>query len=216
MTITGPASGSEETILQTKHGLVKFHSRPNTAGYGVELKTEPTDVSGTHFGMEATIDHKPTTATSALGVRGLGAICRLAATYTMTGGSLVGSYAQICNLGTLNGAGIIGAAQYSLIEDGGTYTAVSHLAISWLDSHLAQTVSAGSVDMQYMTNNGSTTFDNVFYIYAGNKVTNLFTIDTASGLVSAATTADYTFNKYYRIKVNVGGETAYLIADVPA
>lgn len=208
-------SGSTNTTLQTKHGVVKFHSRPNTSGYGVEVKTEPSSVSGTHFGIECTVDHIPSTATSALGARGVGGICRLKSGYTMTTGGLIGSYGQIQNNGTLNGAGIH-AAQYALIEAGGTWTAVSHVAVSWLDSHLTQTISSGTASFQYITNNGSTTFDNVWYIYPGNKITNLFTIDaTDAGLVGDPVTSDYTFTKTRLIKVNVGGETGYLVVDVP-
>lgn len=213
--LDGDASG--QTQLQTKDGVVKFHNRPTTDAYVLEVKGEPTSVSGTFYNIESTVDHKPSTATSALGARGIGGICRLKSTYTMTGGNLVGVYAQIQNNGTLNGAGILTAAQYSLVEDGGTWTAVGHLAAQWLDSHLAQTVSAGTLSFQYITNNGSTTWDNVMYIYAGNKITNLLTIEstTDSGLVGDPVTSDYTFTKTRRVKVNVGGETGYLIVDVP-
>jgi len=210
--------GSGQTQLQTKDGVVKFHNRPTTDAYVLEVKSEVTSVAGTHFGIETTVDHHPSTAASALGARGTGSICRLASGHTMTGGSLVGGYSQVSNIGTQNGAGIIDAAHYCLIEEGGgTFTAVEHVAALWLDSHLDQTITAGKSSFAYISNNGDTTFDNVFYIYAGDHITNLFTIDALgdTGIVSAATTADYTFTKYYRIKVNVNGETAYLIADVP-
>jgi hypothetical protein len=195
-------------------GYNKFHNHACTEGYGVEVKTDPVIVSGTHFGIECTVDATPSTATSAAGIRGLGGIGRLSATYTMTSGSLVGAYGQACNLGTLNGSGIMMAGSYSLLEDGGTFTAVSHVSGLWVDSHLTQTISAGKSELIYATNNGSTTLDNALYIYAGNKITNLFTIDTASGMVSDATTADYTFTKTRKVKVVVGGETGYLIVDI--
>lgn len=203
------------TVFQAKNGVSKIHNRPNADGYALEVKSEPTVVTGVHFGIETTVDAKPSTATSAAGIRGIGAICRLAATYTMTGGSLIGGYSQVCNLGTINGSGAMVAGHYALVADGGTYTAVSHLSGLWVDSQLAQTVSAGIKDMLYITNNGSTTFDNVFFIYPGNKITNLFTIDpTSSGMVSDATTSDYTFTKTRKIKVVAGGETGYLIMDI--
>src|SRR3990172_10986050 len=208
----GTAAG--ETVLQTKFGVVKFHSRPNIDGYTVEVKGEPTKVTGTFFGVESTVDAKPSTATSAAGIRGLGGIGRLKATYTMTGGSVVGTYGQVCNLGTVNGSGAVLSGLYGLIEDGGTYTAVSHVNAAWLDSHLAQTVTAGLSELLYMTNNGATVMHNAFYIYAGDKITNLFTISTASGMVSDSTTADYTFTKTRKIKVNVGGETGYIVVDI--
>jgi hypothetical protein len=99
----------------------------------------------------------------------------------MTGGSLIGAYGQACNNGTINGSGAMIAGLYGLLEDGGTFTAVSHIAAAWLDTHLTKTIVAGIYDLLYMSNNGSTTVDNAIFIYAGNKITNLFTIDTASG-----------------------------------
>jgi hypothetical protein len=207
---------ANETVLQVVGGMVKFHNRPTTDAYTLEIKARPTSVTGVYHQVESTVDCRPSTATSALGARGISGICRLDSTYTMTGGSLIGSYGQVCNNGTINGSGALVIGQYALIEDGGVYTAVNHLAVSWLDSHLTKTVTAGKKSFQYITNNGTTVFDNVFYIYAGEAITNLFTIENTKdgNLVSDAVTADYTFTKYYKIKVNVGGETAYLIADV--
>jgi len=209
--VSAPSAGTD-TVFQAKNGVSKFHSRPNAAGYGVEIKTEPTNVSGTHFGVEVTVDHIPSTATSALGARGVGSICRLKSTYTMTGGSLIGGYSQACNNGTINGSGAMVAGHYALIEDGGVYTAVSHLAGLWVDSHLDQAVSAGTKDMIYITNNGDTTFDNALFIYPGNKITNLFTIDTtATGMVAAKVDADIAFAHYRKVTVNVGGEAGWLL-----
>jgi len=206
-------AGAGTLVFQAKNGFSKFHSRPNADGYVVEVKSEPTVVTGTHFGIETTVDAKPSTATSQAGVRGVGGVCRLAATYTMTGGSLIGTYGQVCNLGTINGSGAMVSGMYSLIEDGGTYTAVSRVSSLWVDSHLDQTVTAGVKDMVYITNNGDTTFDNAIEIYAGDKITNLLSINTASGMVGNAVTADYTFTKTRKIKITVDGVTCYLIAD---
>ncbi len=202
--------------FRIKAGKIRLHTRPTGGspwGYGIEIKSEPNVVSGTHFGVECTVDAKPNTATSQAGIRGLGGIARLKSGYTMTGGGLIGVYGQINNLGTINGAGSINAAGYFLIEAGGTWTAVSHLAGLWVDSHLAAAPSAGSLNMVYITNNADAQYDDVFYIYAGNKITNLFTIDTASGMVSDETDADYTFAHYVKIKCYAGGKTRYLIAD---
>lgn len=212
--LTGDNTG--ETIFQATGGVSKVHNRPTTDGYALEVKSEVTSVSGTHFGIETTVDHHPSTATSALGVRGVGGVCRLAASHTMTSGSVVGTYGQACNLGTLNGSGIMVAGLYGLIEDGGTYTAVSHVAGLWVDSHLTKTVSAGFAELVYLTNNGSTVMQNAIYIYAGNNITNLMTIDTASGMVSDSTTSDYTFTKTRLIKIVAGGETGYIVMDIPS
>ncbi len=204
--------------FRIKAGTIRLHTRPNIAGYAVEIKDEPSLVSGTHFGIECTVDAKPSTATSQAGIRGGGFIGRLKATYTMTGGSLVGGYSQVCNLGTLNGATLMAAGHYTLVEDGGTWTAVNHLAGHWIDSHLAQTVSAGKKSFVYITNNGTIAWDNVFYIYPGAGITNLFQIDETddTGLVGDEVDADYTFAHYVKIKMVAGGKTRYLIADADA
>ena len=197
------------------HGYLKVHNHATTVGYAIEAKSNFNGTATSHFGITSTVEWEPTGLTATAGsVQGLQGVARLAATYTITGGSLIGTYGQICNLGTINGSGVVAAGMYSLIEDGGVYTAVSHLASLWVDSHLASAVSAGSYDMCYITNNGSTAAANVFYIYAGHKITNLFTIDTADGMVSDSTTADYTFTKTRKIKVVAGGETGYLIMDI--
>lgn len=210
--LTGDDTG--ETVLHATDGVHKLHTRPATGGYGLEVKTEPTIITGTHFGIECTVDAKPSASDTGSGVRGGGFIGRLYTGYTKTGGSLVGGYSQVCNNGTVNGAGVMVTGHYSLIEDGGTYTAVSHLSAAWLDSHLTKTVSAGNAEFLYISNNGSTTFNDAIYIYAGNKITNLFTISTASGMVGDKASGDYTFTATRKVKVNVGGETGYIVVDI--
>ena len=197
------------------HGYLKVHNHATTIGYAIEAKSNFNGTTTAHFGITSTVDYEPTgnTATAG-GVQGLQGVGRLAASKIVTGGSIIGTYGQACNLGTINGSGVMVAGLYGLIEDGGTWTACSHVTPCWIDSHLDQTVTAGSFDMCYITNNGATVADNAFYIYAGNNITNLFTIDTASGMVSDSTTADYTFTKTRKIKVVAGGETGYLIMDI--
>jgi hypothetical protein len=209
---SGPVYSTNGFI--TSDGISKVHNHACTEGYALEVKSDPVSVSGTHFGIECTVDATPSTATSALGTRGIGGIGRLAATYTMTDGSLIGSYGQACNLGTLNGSGIFMAGSYSLLEDGGTFTAVSHVSGLWVDSHLDQTITAGLSELIYASNNGDTVMDNALYIYAGNKITNLFTIDTASGMVGDKASGDFVFTATRKVKVNVGGETGYIIVDI--
>lgn len=197
------------------HGYLKVHNHSTTIGYAIEARSNFNGTTTSHFGITSTVEYEPTgdTATAG-GIQGLQGVGRLAASKIVTGGSIVGTYGQACNLGTLNGSGVMMAGLYGLIEDGGTYTAVSHVTPCWIDSHLTKTVTAGSYDMCYITNNGTTVANNAFYIYAGNSITNLFTIDTASGMVSDATTSDYTFTKTRKVKVNVGGETGYLVVDI--
>jgi hypothetical protein len=212
--ITGDGA---ETVLDSSGGVCKIHNHACAEGYALEVKSDPTSLSGTHFGAEITVDHTPSAATSALGVRGVGGIGRLASGYTMTGGSLIGSYGQACNLGTINGSGAMVAGGYNLIADGGTYTAVSHVAGLWVDSQLTKTVSAGVKDMVYITNNGTTQFDNAFFIYPGNKITNLLTIDsTDTGMVGAKVDADVTWAHYRKVNVNVHGAAGWIVVGFDA
>ena len=205
---------SAETIFQATDGVCKIHNRPSTSGYALEVKSEPSIVTGTHFGIETTVDHIPSTATSGLAVRGVGGIARLKASYTVTTGSLIGSYGQVCNLGTLNGGTIVAAGAYGLIEDGGTWTAVSRVAAGWFDSHLDATVTSGVVDMLYLTQNGETQFTNAIELYCNNKITNLLSINAASGLVSANTVGGSTldFTNWVAIKITIDGTTHYIPA----
>ena len=147
-------------------------------------------------------------------MRAVQGVARIDAANTITGGSVIGVYGQVALNATAvaNGSGVMMAAMYGLIEDGGTYTAVSHLATAWLDSHLTKTVTAGEVEFLYISNNGSTTFDQVFFIYGGNKITNLFKISTASGMVGDNNAGDATFADWKAIKVDLDGTTHYLIA----
>jgi hypothetical protein len=194
---------------------VKVHTRPTTLGSALEVRTKPSSATAEHAAIDAMLEPDPTGDTQTAGYgRAVQGVVRTISGNTMTGGSLHGVYGQVCNLGTINGAGVMVSAMYGLIEDGGTYTAVSHLAAAWLDSHLDQAVSAGSKEFLYISNNGDTTFDNALYVYAGNKITNLFNINTASGMVAAndAGGAGLNFTNWRTIKIVLEGETYYLVA----
>lgn len=202
---------------QTSYPIqIKVHNRPTTSGNTLEVRARPSSATAEHFAVDSTLDWRETAASTITGggCRALQGVARIDAANTITGGSLTGVYGQVAlnATATANGSGIMMSAMYGLIEDGGTYTAVSHLAVAWLDSHLTKTVSAGSTDFLYISNNGSTTFDQVFYIYAGNKITNLMAISTASGMVGSNNAGDATFANWVPIKVSIDGTTHYLIA----
>lgn len=218
LAVTGAAASNLVQFGSSDYGFqFKIHNRPATSGNTLEVRARPSSTTAQHAAVDSTLDYRPSAAGLASYNRAVQGVSRLDTDYTVTGGAgayFAGVYGQFANNGTLNGASIFGSAIYGLIEDGGVYTAVGHVSALWLDSHLDQTVTSGATEFAYITNNGDTTFDNVFYIYAGNKITNLFTIETASGMVSDSTTADYTFTKTRKIKVVAGGETGYLIMDI--
>jgi hypothetical protein len=187
---------------------VKIFNRPTTDAFALQVKSEFTGTATGHNCLEVTADWKGAGAAGG-GNTAVQGVSRLAATYTATGGSLIGTYGQACNLGTLNGSGIMVAGLYGLLEDGGTWTAVSHAAAGWFDSHLAQTVTAGSKELLYLTNNGATTLDSVFFIYPGNKITNLFTIDaTNTGLLTTGGNEPTWTGKTCLINAKIGTNTS--------
>lgn len=190
------------------NGMQKFFNRPTTDAFALQVKTEFTSTNASHTPVESTVDWKAAGTTGG-GVRGLQGVARLASGYTATAGSIIGTYGQFSTSGVLNGSGIFGAGLYGLIENGGTYTAVGHVAACWLDSHLSQTVSAGHTSFAYITNNGSTTFEQVFYIYGGNKITAWASFDTCGGMVDTGGTLGGTLKK---IRINIDGSPYYLIA----
>lgn len=201
-------------VGQTDLGIqAKFHNRPATSGSTIEVRARPSAVDATHYAVDSTLDWRPTTSSTATGggCRAVQGVCRMDNGYTTTGGDLTGVYGQVAlgTTGVANGSGVFMSAIYGLIEDGGTYTAVGHLNTLWLDSHLTKTVSAGATEFVYITNNGSTTFDSVFYIYGGNKITNLFKISTASGLVNNSGTA-HASTVLKELKCDIDGTTGYI------
>lgn len=215
-TLTGrAATGTDAFRLD---GITKLFNRPTTDAMAAEVKTEFTGTNSGHFALQVTADWKGN------GVAGGGngavqGVARVASTFTMSGGSVVGNYGQVAVNGIVDGSGIMLAGQYGLIEDGGTYTAVSHVCAGWFDSHLTKTVTAGHSELLYLTNNGvtgsdQTQLESVFYVHPGNRITNLLTLSSgfAAGMLSENTAAKTTldFANWRTIKVNIEGETHYI------
>lgn len=207
------------TYVRFKTGI-KVHRRPTDQAFAAEIKSEFADTDAAHACVAVTADWKPTAAGVAApgtagGVQGVQGVARLkSSSYTATGGTLIGTYGQVQANGTVNGAGIMLAGLYGLVEAGGTYTAVSHVAGAWIDSHLASAVSAGSYQLLYMTNNGTTQMDQAIYIYGGDKTTALMELDTCGGMVGANTAAKTTIagTNWVPIKITIDGVVHYMLA----
>jgi hypothetical protein len=200
------------------NSTIKHHYHAATGEYAYQLRTESNVAVADFFGMDCEV-HQMTSRTAG-SLRGLSMTGRLTAAKTLSGNSyFLPGYFNLDIDGIVNGAGVMLAAGYFVMSDGGTFTELSHMASAWLDNQQAGTVN-GSHEFLYMTNNGASVMDQAMFIWAGNKITNLFRIETASGMVSAATTSAYTYTKWRRIKVVVGGsngvgeETGYLIVDI--
>jgi len=200
------------------NSYIKHHDHMSTGEYAYQLRTEANLATADFFGMDCEV-HQPVDRTAGA-LRGLSMTCRLTAAKTLSGNaSMIPIYGNLDIDGIVSGAGVMLAAGYFVMSDGGTFTELSHYCSVWFDNQQTGTVN-GEHEFAYMTNNGDSTMDQALFIWAGNKITNLFRIETASGLVSAATTSAYTYTKWRRIKVVVGGmngvgaETGYLIVDI--
>lgn len=205
--------------IKVNQGSLKVHLHNQTAQtYNAEFKMDMQNVTGIEFGITETVEIEPGGSTpanrTAGGARGIMSHIRVGSGFTLTGGSDFAVYGQYQNLGTLNGSALYAAAGYLLIGAGGTWTEVAEGEVLWLDSHLASTVSAGSMHFLNITNNGTTTFDNAINIRAGNKITNLLKISTASGMIGANASGGgaVNFTNMKLIKIDLDGTTHYIPA----
>lgn len=207
------AGNSAKTAQNQIRGRLKLDVRPTggtTEDYAFQIRSESGKTSGTHWGIDSETHLKATGTASIRGVQGVAVVD---ATYTATGTTLIGLYGQARADGTVAGSSFM-AAVYGLIEEGGGAVTASHVASAWLDSH-RDTAVTGEHELLYMTNNGDATMDQAIFIYPGNKITNLFTIDpTDTGMVDDATGESLTPIK--KINVKIDGTTYVIHAGTSA
>ena len=164
---------ASQDTLKINGALKLHHHNISAEGYALQIRGELTASTGSIWGIDAETHLRPTTGlTGTASVRSVQGVALLASTFTSTNGSLIGVYGQARADGTFNAAAGIMAGLYGLIEASAAITA-SHVCSAWLDSHQANTVT-GSHQLLYMTNNGAATMDEAIFVYAGNKITNLF------------------------------------------
>jgi hypothetical protein len=218
-TIQIDISGTSTTAIRIRNtttgidmtGMIKQHDHSSTGDYAYQLRTESNKATGDFFGMDCEV-HSMISRTADM-VRGISMCGRVTAAKIMSGSSsIIPGYFLLDVDGVINGTGLF-AALVAKVDAGGTFTSIGHLASLWVDSTQEGSVT-GEHELIYASNNGASQMDSFLYLYAGNKITNFFKIDTASGMVGDAVTADYTFTKTRKVKVVVGGETGYLIVDI--
>lgn len=205
--------------IKVNQGSIKIHLHNQTAQtYCAEFKFDFQKTTGIGYGIDCICEIEPGGSTPASrtagGLRAVQGVARVGSGFTLTGGTDIAVYAQFANNGTINGT-VYPTAMYGLIEAGGTWTKVAVLSVLWLDSHLAATISAGDAYFLNITNNGATTiWTAAIHVYAGNGITNLLKIGTASGMVSANTAGGSTlnFSNWKTIKIDLDGTTHYLVA----
>jgi len=211
----GPLYASGQTIVdangtyyQNRSGSAtkvgKFHDHLMTvADAAVEIRTETVATSGSHYGLNTEAHINATGTGSVFGNFG---VAKVTTDYTVTGGTIIGSYGQARADGTVAGASLM-AGLYGLIEASAAITA-SHVCSAWLDSHQANAVT-GSHQLLYMTNNGAATMDEAIYIYGGDKITALMALDTVTGMVADTAETGGTSKK---IKITIDGTVYYINA----
>jgi hypothetical protein len=187
------------TAVQT----IKAHLHDTTASMNCEFKAETVNTSGIFYGLYNEAHIKGTGTGSVIASLNAAVV---ATGKTVTGGTIIGAYGQARADGTVAGSAIM-AGLYGLIGASAAITA-SHVCSAWLDSHQAAAVT-GEHELLYMSNNGAATMDSAIYIYAGNKITNLLKISTASGMVADTATTSGTSKK---IKIDIDGTTHYINA----
>ena len=191
-------------------GQLKVHNRPLTTNvFALEVKSDVKNATGTYTGaLQVTVREYPTDDTSAVTINGSDFTTYLHSGDTKTAGYLTSITAKAENQGTFNGAAIIMTPIYSLIGSSGTFTKVNHVAGLWLDSHLDSAISAGSFELIFMTNNGSTQMNAAIYLIR-SRITNFVKFTGSGAMISDTATTSGTSKK---IKINISGTTYYINA----
>lgn len=199
-----------DSLLDVR-GQTKLILRPTTEAFGVQIKTEFTGTATEHFANQITADWTAAGVSSG-GLRADYALARLAATYTMAGtANLLGAENLLQFDGTVNGSGLHAGNYSAILAGAGTLTAVGHLAARWADSHLAAAPGSGNLSFDYISNNGAAQFGQVWYVYGGDKITNLMALDTVAGMVAAGGTGAPS-GTVKKIKMLIDGVAYYLVA----
>ena len=182
--------------------ILKIHNHSTTSGIGsYEGKADTVNTSGAFYGLWQDANLNTTGTASSTAILGVATVKTGA---TITGGTIIGTYGQARADGTVAGASFL-AGLYGLVEEGGGAITASHVCSAWLDSH-RNTAVTGSHELLYMTNNGTATMDQAIYVYGGDKITNLLSLNTVSGMVSA----DAAVGAVKKIKILIDGDTYYI------
>ena len=219
-----PSTSGETSVIQlgqttTNPVQLKIHNRNGSTASAVEVRNRWVTQTPANPAIDAINYCRSATSMTSGYAYGISSQQWVESEYTVTGGYLAGLYAQFTLQGTVNGAAVIACAIEGFISNGGTWTSINILANLWLDTHLDRTpTAAGGVHFIYCSNNGTAskcTYTSVIRVNAEGAVTNLLSLREATGgvgMVSAETTADYTFVHYRTIRIDIDGTAYYLVA----
>jgi len=200
------AGNTAKTSQHLFKGRLKLDVRPTggtSEDYAEQIRVNSGKTSGSFIGLD---NESHLVATGTASVRGTQGVAVVDATFTCTGGTIIGVYGQARIDGTLAGSGFM-AGLYGLIENSTALTA-SHVASLWVDSHQDNAIT-GNHELIYASNNGDAQMDQAIYIYGGDKITSLMKLNTVSGMVADTATTAGTSKK---IKITIDGVVHYLNA----
>ena len=197
---------AEKTSYNKLTGYTKIDNRPDAGpmnNYAIQVRTDVLNTSGQQWGVdcEAHLD-----ATGTASVRAVQGVAVNNATFTATTSTLIGTYGQARNDGTLAGSSFM-AGLYGLIEEGGGTTAATHVASCWLDTHHDSAIT-GSYQLLYMTENGDTALDQVIYMRTPAAVV-FAEFDTCTAFMGSGAKSGGTAKT---IKISIDGVTHYINA----
>lgn len=196
-----------KTGISIVRGSLKVDVRPtggSTNSYAEQIRYNIGGTSGSFIGLD---NESHITATGTASVRSTQGVAVVDTGYTVTGGTIIGTYGQARADGAVAGSSFM-AGLYGLVEEGGGAITASHVCSAWLDSH-RNTAVTGSHQLLYMTNNGTATLDEAIYLYGGNKITKFAKFDTCGTMVSDTATTSGTSKK---IAIDIDGTTYYINA----
>jgi len=210
--ISGDSAGYGR--LEVHQGDLKIHNHAISSGYNTEFKCEFTNTTGTLYANHRTTQITADYTGTAASMIGTFNSFYVASGYTVSSASAsyfatVGQ--SFLNQGTLNGAGINCGCMWSLIDSGGTWTAISALRNLWLDTHLASTISAGNFYMLDITVNGTTNPTALIHTYSGSSSNPIFNFEgNEAAAVSLTGTPGAVTGATGWIKVSMRGTTRYI------
>lgn len=191
--------------------VLKIHNHATTSGIGsYEGKADTVNTSGAFYGLWQDANIGATGTASSTAILGVAVV---SSTFTVTGGTIIGTYGQARADGTVAGSGFM-AGLYGLIEEGGGAITASHVASARLDSH-RNTAVTGSHEILYMTNNGTAVMDQAIFLYGwDDKIAALIELNKCKHANGIVTDGAETAGSAVKLKITVDW-TAYRINAYP-
>lgn len=158
---TNKIGNAAKTSYNKLTGHSKFDNRPSGGtedDYTIQVRSESAKTTGLHWGIDC---ETHLIADGSASLRSVQGVAVVDSGYTLTAGTLNGSYAQVRADGDVAGDSYL-IASYALVGASVALTA-NHVASLWLDTHQAEVIT-GEYSLMYMTENGAEPLDQVIYL----------------------------------------------------